>query len=77
VAMQDSAGNLAVVTYGDDTLVASAQWFEWSIPLSSFGGVDPARVKALHIGLGDRDNPVPGSAGLVFVDDIQVRPAAP
>ena len=58
-------------------LVTSDDWTEWNIPLSSFGGVNLSRIKKLFIGVGDRDNPTPDGAGLIFVDDIRVtKPAA-
>lgn len=73
VAMEDSAGHTAAVGYGDDTAVTLPQWFEWNVPLSEFTGVDLSRVKTMYIGLGDRDNPVPGGTGRIYIDDVQVR----
>ena len=75
VAVEDSSGKSAMVTNPD--LVTSDDWTEWNIPLSSFGGVNLSRIKKLFIGVGDRDNPTPDGAGLIFVDDIRVtKPAA-
>ncbi len=44
------------------------------MPLSQFTaeGVNLARVEKLYLGVGDRDDPKPGGAGLVFIDDIRV-----
>ncbi len=72
IALEDTAGHVAVVDYGDETVTQSPDWLEWKIPLSQFTGVNPAAVKAMHIGLGDRDNPTPGGAGVIYIDDIWV-----
>ena len=47
-------------------------WQEWLVPLSAFEGVSLGNVQMLYLGLGDRDNPSAGGAGLIFVDDIGV-----
>jgi hypothetical protein len=47
-------------------------WTEWKIPLSSFTGVNPAKIKVLCIGVGDRNAPVQGGAGRIYIDDIRV-----
>ena len=75
VAVQDTSNNVATVTYsGGANLV---DWTEWPIPFSDLAGVNPAKIKTLYIGVGDRDNPTPGGAGRVFIDDIGYgRPAA-
>jgi hypothetical protein len=75
VAVEDSGGKSAMVT--DPDLVNSADWTEWKIALSSFGGVNLARVGKLYIGVGDRDNPTPDGAGMIFVDDIRVTMPEP
>jgi len=68
VAVEDAGGHVAVVTHPDIAL--SAGWTEWRIPFSELPGVDLSNVRTMYIGLGDRDNPRAGGAGLVFVDDI-------
>ena len=51
------------------------QWTVWMIPLNDFSaaGVNVAAVKKMIIGLGDRDAPTPGGAGVIYVDDIAVK----
>ncbi|MEN6425581.1 MAG: hypothetical protein ABFE13_09480 [Phycisphaerales bacterium] len=71
VALEDAAGHVAVVNYGDDTVTQSLDWIEWRIPLDRFSGVDPAAVQAMHIGLGNRESPAFGGAGVLYVDDIR------
>ena len=70
VALEDSAGHVAVVTHSTAALVSD--WQEWLIPLGDFSGVNLGRVQKLYVGLGDRDNPTPGGEGRIFIDDIAV-----
>ena len=50
-------------------------WTQWKVPLSSFTGVNLAKVKKLYIGVGDRKTPVKGGTGRIYIDDIRVTPA--
>lgn len=74
VSLQDSAGKVGTIRYPDAGIVQSVQWVQWSIPLSEFTavGVNVAKIKKMYIGVGDKDNPVSGSYGLIFIDDIRV-----
>jgi hypothetical protein len=72
VAVEDSAGKVAVVTNPDPAIVTTATWTEWKIPLSSLTGVNLAKVKVLYVGVGDRKSPVAGGAGRLYIDDIRV-----
>jgi hypothetical protein len=72
VTLADSTGKSATVVHPDVAAAAVTQWTEWKIPLSSFTGVNAAKVKSLIIGLGDKSAPKPGGAGLLFIDDIRV-----
>jgi len=75
VALEDGAGRVAVVKH--ETAAVMSGWQEWQIPLSAFEGVSLGNLQMLYLGLGDRDNPAAGGAGLIFVDDIGVgHPAA-
>ncbi|MDI6451486.1 hypothetical protein [Anaerobaca lacustris] len=68
VAVEDAAGRVAVVTHPD--IAVRPGWNEWRIPFSDLTGVNLGNVRAMYMGLGDRDNPRAGGAGLVFIDDI-------
>ena len=70
VAVEDSAGKVAVAS--DPALVNAGVWTEWKIPLSSLTGVNPAKVKKLYVGVGDRKNPAVGGAGRLYIDDIRL-----
>jgi hypothetical protein len=72
VAVEDSAGKSATVANPDPAAVTLTTWTEWKVPLSSFAGVNLAKVKKLYIGVGDRDAPVLGGAGRIYIDDIRV-----
>ncbi|MCL5281239.1 MAG: PA14 domain-containing protein [Planctomycetes bacterium] len=77
IALEDSAGQVGVVSYSDTLAVLSMKWIEWKIPLSQFAGVDAAKVKKVYVGVGDRKNPKAGGAGRLYFDDIRVMKAAP
>ena len=73
VAITDSAGRAAAVTHPDELAVASVSWQPWLIPLSEFSaaGVNMGMVETMVIGVGNRENPMPGGAGVIYIDDIQ------
>ncbi|UCD52731.1 MAG: discoidin domain-containing protein [Phycisphaerales bacterium] len=72
VALEDTAGNVAVVTHPNEAATALTGWSEWLISLSDFSGVNLSSVKMVYIGVGDRDNPAAGGTGLIYIDDIGV-----
>jgi hypothetical protein len=79
VVVEDSGGRGATVTCSDPDAAASLRWAEMRMALSQFAdaGVDLAAVKKLIIGLGDRDAPVAGGGGLIYIDDVRlVLPAS-
>ena len=77
VAVEDTSGNVATVSYPDEAAVTTEAWQEWVIPLADLTGVNLAAVQTIYVGVGDRDNPTAGGSGLIFIDDIQIgKPAA-
>jgi len=72
VVVEDSTGKSAVVTHPNPAVAATTTWATWKIPLSSFSGVNLARVKKLSIGVGNRQTPVAGGSGRLYIDDIRV-----
>ena len=72
VTVEDSAGKAATVVHPDPAAVLTTTWTEWKIPLSSFAGVNLAKVKKLYIGVGDKKTPVADGTGRIFIDDIRV-----
>lgn len=77
LALQDSAGKVAFVTHPDPQVLLATKWVEWKIPLSSLTGADPARVKKVYLGVGDRRTPTPAGLGWVYVDEIRVIKSTP
>ena len=79
VAVEDSTGQIAVVTYPDADALLITEWRKWHISLADLraAGVDVAAVKKMYIGVGDRDNPRPGGSGLIYIDDIWVTSRTP
>jgi hypothetical protein len=77
VGLEDSTGKSAFVTHPDPAASTLSAWTEWAIPLKDFTGVNPAKVKKLYIGVGDRRNPVPDGTGRVYIDDIRVTEGMP
>jgi hypothetical protein len=72
VAVEDNLGRTSVVSYPDGALVPT--WTQWQVPLTEFSddGVNLAAIKAMHLGVGNRDFPVADGAGDVYFDDIRV-----
>jgi hypothetical protein len=42
------------------------------MPLSSFAGVNMAKIKKMFIGVGSRTSPAADGTGMLFIDDIRV-----
>jgi hypothetical protein len=79
VVVEDKSGHKKTVVHPDPQATVTVAWQQWRIGLSdlSSAGVNLAAVKKMSIGIGDRTNPPPGAAGMVYIDDIGVgRPAA-
>ena len=71
LAIEDKLGRVAVVTHPDRAVLTSTSWQEWAIPYSAFGDVMLSAVQKIILGVGDRDNPVPGGSGLIYIDDLE------
>ncbi len=77
VTLKDSAGKTATAVHPNPAVATATSWTAWNIPLSSFAGVNAAKVKTIIIGLGDRANPKKGGAGRIYIDDIRATKAKP
>ena len=75
VKLEDSSGNSEVAEHPDPDSVLSDTWQEWSIDLQDFAdaGVDTASIKKMYIRVGDKDDPNPGGAGTLYIDDIRLQ----
>jgi len=72
VTLEDTASGSSTVFYGGDpNALKNEQWQRWTVDLTEFALVDPAAVKSLTIGVGDKDaNRASGASGAVYIDDI-------
>ncbi len=77
VAIQDSAGKVAVVVNPDPAAVNATNWTEWKIPLGSFADANLAEVEKVYLGIGDRQDPVAGGTGRLFLDDLRLTKPKP
>ena len=69
----------AVVTHDNPNAAQIGTWKEWNIDLQAFAdqGVNMANVNTIALGLGNRNNPVAGSSGTMYFDDIRLYPPPP
>ena len=73
VAVEDASKRAGVVAYPDPAVTGTAnKWTQWKVPLSSFTGVNLAKVKKMYIGVGDRKTPAADGSGRIYVDDIRI-----
>ena len=64
----------AVVNNDNPNAAQVIAWTVWNIDLQAFAdqGVNLPFVNTITIGLGDKDNPVAGGAGMMYFDDIRL-----
>jgi hypothetical protein len=74
VVLEDSVGTTKVVSYDNPESILSANWQEWTIPLTSFAGVNLSSVKRMYIGVGNRSTPRIDGTGTLYIDDIRLYP---
>ncbi len=72
----------AIVTNDNPNAALVEEWTEWTIDLSAPGGfadqgVNLANVNTIAIGLGNKNNPVAGGSGTIYIDDIRLYQPAP
>jgi hypothetical protein len=74
VSVSNTGGNPAVVNHPDPAATQIAEWTEWNIDLQEFAnqGINLSNVDKISIGLGDKNNPLPGGAGTMYFDDIRL-----
>jgi hypothetical protein len=79
VTIEDRSGHQARVLHADPNALVTAVWTAWDIALSDLrsAGVKTDSVTKLTIGIGDKDKPASGAAGLVYIDDIRYGRSLP
>ena len=79
VPMYVALNGTASIANEDPRAVLDADWVQWDILLQDFAdkGINLTSVNSITIGFGDKDNPVVGGAGHVFIDDIRLSRSLP
>ncbi len=79
LAIEDDAGQIAIMIYPNPDAVLATEWQQWSIPLADLitDGIDVTAIRKISIGIGDPDNPQPGNIGIIYIDDIRVIQSKP
>ena len=74
VAVSNSAGAPAVVTYDDPGASTIRTWTQWQVPLQALTdqGINLANVDKIAIGLGSKGGAAAGGTGMIYVDDIRL-----
>ncbi len=64
----------AVVNNDNPDAATRISWTAWNIDLTRFAdqGVNLANVNSITLGLGNKNNPVAGGAGMIYFDDIRL-----
>jgi hypothetical protein len=79
VALRDRATRIWAANHPDPNALLATEWQQWRIPLLTFvrNKVDIAAIQRVYIGVGDRQKPKPGGAGMIYIDDIMLTKRAP
>lgn len=75
VAVSNSSGTPAVVTYDDPGAAAVRSWTQWTVPLQAFAdqGINLNNVDKIAVGLGTKAGlAAPGGSGTIYIDDIRL-----
>ena len=67
-----------IVTNDSPDAAQTETWTQWNIDLQAFAdqGVNLANVNSISLGLGNKNNPLAGGSGTIYIDDIRLyRPA--
>ncbi len=69
----------AIVNNNDPAAAQLETWTQWNIDLQLFAdqGVNLANVNTIAIGLGNKNNPLAGGSGTIYIDDIRLYRPAP
>ncbi|MEN6428821.1 MAG: hypothetical protein ABFE13_26030 [Phycisphaerales bacterium] len=72
IVVGDYSGRSSTALHPDPNVTRASEWIEWKIPLSCLADVNLAEIKWAAIGLGQPENPTPGVAGRIYIDDIRL-----
>ena len=79
VAVSNSAGAPAVVTYDDPGASTIRTWTQWQVPLQAFTdqGINLTDVDKIAVGLGSNGGVAAGGSGTMYIDDIRLYRSVP
>jgi hypothetical protein len=77
VTLTDVSNHSASVTCPNTTAVTTSTWTEWVIPLSDVKDVNPAKIKTMCIGVGQRTGGTFSGRGRIYIDDIWLTKLSP
>lgn len=79
VALSDGMEKVGVSFHPDSYATRRTEWSRWSIPLAEFEaqGVMLSRITKMAIGVGNRDKPLIGGHGTLYLDDITLDLPSP
>ena len=74
IILADDDGRVATAVNPDPDAALASGWLRWDIPLADLiaAGVDVSTITKMDLGVGSPENPQPGGAGIIYIDDIRV-----
>ncbi|MCF7973096.1 MAG: LamG domain-containing protein [Phycisphaerae bacterium] len=72
LTLSDSQGHVTVQYPGPVSQYSDAQWHNWHIPLNSLVSLDLSDVTAVSIRMGDNTAVLPGSNGVLYIDELRL-----
>ena len=69
VAVEDAAGNMAMVANANPAAVNTTVWDLWRVPMSAFAGVDLKAAVKVYVGVGDGKV---GGSGVMNIADVRI-----
>jgi hypothetical protein len=73
VTIEDSNGRTAKVVNPSPAAANVRNWTPWKVPMGRFVGLDLSRIKAISIGVGEREPARPLGTGRIYIDDIRLE----
>ena len=70
VVVEDGRGQTSRAYHPDPEALLKDGWQEWTVGFDQLVDVDLSSVVRLALGIGDPNDPQPGGAGVVYIDDI-------
>jgi len=72
IVIKDSAGQAKTITHPSPNATQAHAYTPWLIPFTDLAPLNLSSIKSICVGVGKRDNPQAGGAGMLYIDDILV-----